>query len=116
MKKIYHLGTCSTNRRILAELAPGEDVALQDIKIDPVTPDQLAQMRELAGSYAAIFSKVARKYRELGLNSMQLTETDYRNYILQDYTFLKRPVIISGNRIFTGNAAVTVKQAAEALK
>lgn len=116
MKKIYHLGTCTTNRRILAEIAPGEDVVLQDIKADPVTPEQLRQMKELAGSYAALFSKVARKYRELGLNTRQLTETDYRNYILQDYTFLKRPVIIAGNRIFTGNAAATVKQAVEALK
>lgn len=116
MKKIYHLGTCTTNRRILAEIAPGEDVVLQDIKADPVTPEQLRQMKELAGSYAALFSQVARKYRELGLNTRQLTETDYRNYILQDYTFLKRPVIIAGNRIFTGNAAATVKQAVEALK
>ena len=116
MKKIYHLGTCSTNRRILAEIAPGPDVALQDIKSDPLTPAQLDGMKALSGSYAALFSKVARKYRELGLASRELTEADCRNYILEDYTFLKRPVVIAGNRIFIGNAAATVKQAADALK
>lgn len=116
MKKIYHLSTCDTNRRILEELQPGKDVVLQDIKKETITPAQIDEMKKLAGSYAALFSKIARKYRILGLHEIKLTEEDCRKYILEDYTFLKRPVIIAGDKIFIGNAAATVKEAGAALK
>ena len=48
--------------------------------------------------------KVALKYRSMGLNDMKLTEKDYRKYILYEYTFLKRPVLIIGDRKFIGNS------------
>jgi len=115
MKKIYHLGTCSTNQRILKEIKPAASVLLQDIKLDPITEEDLDAMKELAGTYEALFSKVARKYRALGLHEMQLSEADYRRYILQDYTFLKRPVIIAGKHIFIGNAASVIAKAKVAL-
>ena len=98
MKKIYHLATCTTNQRILRELKPGSDVILQDIKTEPITAKQIDEMKKLAGSYEALFSRVAMKYRSMGLNQMKLEEKDYRNYILQEYTFLKRP-IVTGKQI-----------------
>lgn len=116
MKKIYHLSTCDTNVRILNELKPAKSVKLQDIKTEPITAAQLDEMKALAGSYEALFSKVARKYRSMGLNEMKLTEKDYRKYILAEYTFLKRPVVIAGDAIFVGNAPKTVAAAKEALK
>lgn len=116
MKKIYHLSTCDTNARILKELKPGKSVQLQDIKAEPITAEQLDEMKEMAGSYEALFSKVARKYRSLGLNEKKLTEKDYRKYILEEYTFLRRPVIIIDKSIFVGNAPKTVAAAKEALK
>ena len=51
------------------------------------------------------------KYRSMGLNEMKLTEKDYRKYILEEYTFLKRPVMVNGDRIFIGNAAKVVAEA-----
>ena len=105
MKKIYHLATCTTNQRILRELKPGSDVILQDIKTEPITAKQIDEMKKLAGSYEALFSRVAMKYRSMGLNQMKLEEKDYRNYILQEYTFLKRPVVIVDDKIFIGNAS-----------
>lgn len=116
MKKIYHLATCTTNQRILKELKPGSDVILQDIKTEPITAKQIDEMKKLAGSYEALFSRVAMKYRSMGLNTMKLEEKDYRNYILQEYTFLKRPVVVVDNKIFIGNAAKTVAAAKEALQ
>lgn len=116
MKKIYHLGTCSTNQRIIAELEPGKSFVMQDIKKEPITPEQLDEMKELAGSYESLFSRVAMKFRSMGLNEMKLSEKDYRKYILQEYTFLKRPVIINGKDIFIGNAPKTVAAAKESLK
>jgi len=115
VKKIYHLATCTTNQRILRELKPGSDVILQDIKTEPITAKQIDEMKKLAGSYEALFSRVAMKYRSMGLNQMKLEEKDYRNYILQEYTFLKRPIVIVDDKIFIGNAAKTVDAAKKAL-
>ena len=110
MKKIYHLGTCDTNRRLLAQWKPGDDVVLQDIKKEKISPVQLDHMKELAGSYEALFSRTARNYRARGLSEQELTETDYRTLILEDYTFLKRPVVIAGDKIFIGSSpAVTLE-------
>ena len=115
MKKIYHLGTCTTCQRILKELNPGKDTALQDIKTQSLTEEQVDEMARMAGSYEAIFSKIALKYRAWGLNEKKLTEKDYRKYILEEYTFLKRPVIISGKQIFVGNAPKNIALAKKAL-
>ena len=116
MKKIYHLSTCSTNQRILKEINPGKDVILQDIKTEPITEDQLKEMKTLAGSYEALFSRRAQLYKSMGLKDKSLTEEDYKNLILEHYTFLKRPVIIVNDQIFIGNSKKVVEQAKEALK
>lgn len=116
MPKIYHLSTCSTCQRILKELKPGKNVVLQDIKTEKITAAQVDEMAKLAGSYEAVFSKVALKYRSLGLNKMKLTEKDFRKYILEEYTFLRRPVVIAGDEIFIGNAPKVTVAAKKALK
>jgi arsenate reductase len=109
MKKIYHLGTCSTCKTILSEIqADKNGFALQDIKTESITPAQLDQMKDMAGSYEALFSRRAIKYREMGLKDKPLTEKDYRALILKEYTFLKRPVLISGKSIFIGSEKKTV--------
>jgi arsenate reductase (glutaredoxin) len=116
MKKIYHSSTCSTNQRILKEVKPKKDVVLQDIKTEAITPAQIDEMKKLAGSYEALFSRVALKYRSMGLHEKVLTEKDYRKLILSEYTFLKRPVMIVDNEIFIGNTKKVVESAKQALK
>lgn len=116
MKKIFYLSSCSTCQRILKEWNPKKDIQLQDIKTEKITPDQIDQMAQLAGSYEALFSRVALKYRVLGLNEMTLTEKDYRKYILEEYTFLKRPVLVLNNSIFVGNSKKNVTAAHSALQ
>lgn len=101
---IYHLGTCSTCQRILKEIPNLKQFSLREIKGDPITAKELDEMKKLAGSYEALFSRVALKYRSMGLNEMTLSEKDYRKYILQEYTFLKRPVMVVDGRIHIGNA------------
>jgi arsenate reductase len=112
MKKIYHLATCGTCQHIIDELgAKAKGFDKQDIKSEKITPKQLDEMQALAGSYEALFSRRALKYRELGLNNQQLSEDQYKKYILEEYTFLKRPVIINEDKIFIGNAPKVVAQA-----
>jgi arsenate reductase (glutaredoxin) len=76
----------------------------------------LDEMAKIAGSYEALFSRIAIKYRTLGLNAKNLSEKDYRKLILEEYTFLKRPVLLLGSEIFIGNSPKNVAAAAEALK
>tara|TARA_B100000809_G_scaffold252838_2_gene288020 strand:- start:2353 stop:2700 length:348 start_codon:yes stop_codon:yes gene_type:complete len=111
MKKIYHLKTCDTCKRILKELNL-EGVTLQEIKTNEITKEQLEEMHALSGSYEELFSKRAQLYKSRGLKDLSLSETDYKNLILETYTFLKRPVAIIENEIFIGNS----KKNIEALK
>lgn len=112
----YYLGTCSTCERIMKEIPNLKRFTLREIKGEPITAKELDRMKKLAGSYEALFSRVALKYRSLGLNQMALTEKDYRKWILQEYTFLKRPVMVLDERIFIGNAPKVVAAMAEAAK
>jgi len=102
MRKVFTLSTCDTSKRILKPLDLA-DFKVKDIKKDKITEDELEAMHALAGSYEALFSRRSRSYGALGLKNKDLTENNFRDYILSDYTFLKRPVIIDGDHIFIGN-------------
>lgn len=115
MKKVYYLKTCNTCVRILKELNLSSDFILQDIKSEEITVKQVEEMKALAGSYQALFSKRAKLYKEMDLKNQNLTERDYKHYILEHYTFLSRPVMINGNSIFIGNSKKTVEAAKESL-
>lgn len=115
MKKVYHLKTCSTCVRILKELNLPSEFILQDIKSKEITVEQLEQMQELAGSYEALFSKRAKLYKEMDLKNQNLTEKDYKHYLLEHYTFLSRPVFIIDNAIFIGNSKKNIEAVKQAL-
>ncbi|HEY4109653.1 arsenate reductase family protein [Puia sp.] len=111
MKKIYHLSTCTTCQRILQDTGAAEKgFVLQDIKTEKITAAELDALKEKTGSYEALFSRRAIKYKELGLKDKTLTEADYRRLILEEYTFLKRPVVIAGKNVFVGSEKKTLEQ------
>lgn len=117
MKKIYHLGNCTTCQAIIKETAINKKgFEMQDIKFEKITPVQLDEMKKMSGSYEALFSRRAIKYRELGLKDKKLDEKGYRKLILDEYTFLKRPVVISNDKIFIGSEKKTVKALKDELK
>jgi arsenate reductase len=109
MKKIFYLSSCSTCQRILKEIDT-TDFEMQDIKEKNISADELDFIAEMMGGYEAIFSKRAMKYRSMGLNSMNLKEEDYRRYMLEEYTFLKRPYVVNNNIVYVGNAKKTVEK------
>ena len=113
MKKIYHLGHCTTCQAIIKETGiDKKGFEMQNIRTEKITPDQLETMKKMAGSYESLFSRRALKYKELGLKDKKLEEKDYRKYILEEDTFLKRPVVIINDKIFIGSE----KKNVEALK
>ena len=112
MKKVYFLQTCDTCRRILKEVSL-EGFERQEIKANPVTVSQLEEMYSFSNSYEALFNKRAKKYKAMGLKNELITEKEYRQFILDEYTFLKRPVFIVGNDIFIGNSKKEINRLKE---
>jgi arsenate reductase len=116
MNKIYYLSTCDTCKRIISELELKEKgFVFQDIKTEKITSAQLEEMKNAVGSYEALFSRIARKYKELALGEKSLTENDYNKFILEEYTFLKRPVIFIGKKVFVGNSKAVIADVKAAL-
>lgn len=97
--------------RIIKELNLSSNFIFQDIKEESITVAQLDEMHALSGSYEALFSKRAKLYKEMDLKSQSLEERDYKHYILEHYTFLKRPVIIVDKQIFIGNSPKNIAAA-----
>ncbi len=109
MKKVYFLQTCDTCRRILKEVNL-EGFERQEIKVHPITVQQLEGMYALSHSYEGLFNKRAKKYKSMDLKNQALTEQDYRQFLLDEYTFLKRPVFIIDTAIFIGNSKKEVER------
>lgn len=116
MKKIYYLKSCSTCQRIIKELEIGEEFELQNVKDKPISEMELDAIKAKVGSYEVLFNRRSKQYRGQGLHEMELTESDYRKYILQEYTLLKRPIILIGDEIFVGNSKKVVANAKKALE
>jgi len=111
------MANCTTSQAIIKETSiEQKGFDMQDIKFEKITPAQLDEMKKMAGSFEALFSRRALKYRELGLKDRQLKENDYRDLILHEYTFLKRPVVIINDRIFVGSEKKTIEALKKAMK
>lgn len=115
MPTIYYISPCSTCQRVMSTVDSLADWTLRELKTEPLTPEELDGLAEIAGGYEPLFSRRARLYRERGLHEQDLTEDDYRRLILEHYTFLNRPVMHIGEEIFIGSAAKTVTAAVRAL-
>jgi arsenate reductase (glutaredoxin) len=111
MKKVFHLSNCGTCKRILNDTNAASVCELQDIKVANISAEELDWVAAKIGSYEALFSRKALKFRGMGLHEKILTEADYRNLMLQEYTFLKRPFIIIDDHVFIGNAPKTTNAA-----
>lgn len=115
MRKIYYLSTCSTCTRIIKELNLDDSFEFQDIKANKITAEQIEEMCKMSGTYESLFSKRAMKYKSMGLKDKNLSETDIKKLILEEYTFLKRPVVLLNNKIFIGNSKKVVEAIANEL-
>ena len=99
----------------MKEIGVGDSWEQQDIKTEKITTSQIEEMYRLSGSYDSLFSRRAMKYKSMGLKEKELSESDYKELILEEYTFLKRPVIILEDKIFIGNSKQVVISVQEEL-
>jgi arsenate reductase len=115
MNKIYYLASCDTCRKIIKSLPKNNNLIFHDIKQNPITEVELVEMRQLSGSYEALFSKKAVLFKTMDLKNKSLTEADYKKYILEHYTFLSRPVFIIDGEIYIGNSQKNIIDVIKAL-
>ena len=94
---------------------PPSDCELIDIKPQGISSDDLEQMRAHTDSYESLFSRRAMLFRQRNLGDKNLTEYDYQKLILEHYTFLKRPVILTSDAVFIGSAKKSLEAAQKAL-
>jgi arsenate reductase len=87
-----------------------EGFAKIDIKNNPLTEPQLLELYVITESYEELFNKRAIKFRQQGLNKQELAENDYKKLLLEEYTFLKRPVFLINGELYLGNAKKTIDQ------
>jgi arsenate reductase len=111
MKRFYYLSTCSTCKNILKELQLEDSIEKIDIKTNPIDEVTLDWLRTKVTSFEDLFSKRAVKYKELGLKDKKLSDQDFKSYLLSDYTFLKRPVLIFDEEITVGNSRTEIEKA-----
>lgn len=115
MNKIWYLSTCDTCKRIINELGGQETLKTRgfefhDLKNNPISKEELEMIQEGSGmSYEELFNKRSRQYSK----DMFSQEEEFKQGILEEYTFLKRPLISYGENFFVGNSKKVVEQAKE---
>lgn len=113
--KIYYLASCDTCRKIIKSLPNSDKLAFHDIHQNPITEQELEEMYQFSGSYEALFSKKAQLYKSMDLKNKNLTEVDFKKYLLEHYTFLSRPVFIIDSKIYIGNGQKNIIEVIKAL-
>lgn len=112
MQKVFYLKTCGTCTKIL-KMFDLSDWELRELKSSPITDEELAEMYQLTKSYEALFSRRSTQIKARNIDLKSLTEKDFRNLILDHYSFLKRPVFLTDKEIFVGNEKKNIENLVE---
>ncbi len=102
--KFYWLPNCSTCQKAKGWLERrGVKIAvMRDIKENPLTREEVEDLAKILGGPAELFSKRAIKYRELKLNEREVPPAEMLDLMTDEYTFLKRPIMVIGNHATAG--------------
>lgn len=111
IKKVYHLSTCSTCKRIIKELNLVKDFELQNVKEQPISEEDLKNLVSFSGSYESLLNRRSVLYKDRKLKEQTLSEEDCKTLLLEHYSFLKRPIIQIGETYFIGNSKKTIESA-----
>lgn len=101
--------------RIIKELGIEEASYLQDVKQQKATSEQLAFLYEYTQSFEALINKRGRVFAQLKREGTVFTDDVYKDLLENEYSCLKRPILIWNNNVYLGNAKKTVAQMKTAL-
>lgn len=102
--RFYWLPNCSTCQKAVKWLdRRGVKVTeFRDIKEDRLSRAEVEELVMMAGEPADLFSKRAIKYREMKLNEREVSPTEMLDLMTEEYTFIKRPVLVIGGKAVAG--------------
>lgn len=101
---LYWLPHCTTCQKALKYLeSNGRKVSkFRDVKSEPLGRDEVERLAKLVGGADELFSRRARKYREMNLSDQELSSERMQELMADEYTFIKRPVIEVDGRALAG--------------
>ena len=102
--RLYWMPTCSTCQKADRWLKRrGVDVdEYHDLKDAPLSREEVAELASKVGSPVDLFSKRAVKYREMNLSERKLSDDEMLDLMAEEYTFIKRPVLMIGDKAVAG--------------
>ncbi len=106
MKKVdvYGLPHCSTCQKAVTYLE-SKGVKIEkyhDLKTVPLKKKEVQRLVKLVGGAESLFSKRAIKYRTMKLNERVLSDSEMIDLMTEEYTFIKRPVLVLGDTALSG--------------
>ncbi len=108
VERFYWLPHCSTCQKA-EQFLKDKGVEIQtyiDVKTQTVSRETIIELANAMGGAEALFSKRAMKYRSMGLDKMTLSAEQLLDYMHQEYTFIKRPVLVTTDgRVLAGFSA-----------
>lgn len=100
---VYHLKTCDTCKKAIKSLqASGHQLELVDVRADRMQHETLFSIVNTVG-YDALLNKASTTWRALPDHAKMDMTPEKAIELMRDHpTLIKRPVIISGDRITVG--------------
>lgn len=96
-----HCSTCQKAAKFLQEKGV-EIVQFHNIKEEKLRRREIESLAEKVGGASELFSKRAVKYRERKLNERKLSAAEMLDLMAEDYTFIKRPVLVTSEKAVAG--------------
>ncbi len=106
MSEIYFYGlpNCTTCQKALRRLDYHRvsNIKKRNIRDEPLAREEIERLAKLLGGAENLFSRRSNKYRELGLKDKTLSETEMLDLMADEYTFLKRPILVVDGKAVAG--------------
>lgn len=101
---LYWLPHCTTCMKTAQYLAKnGHTIAeFRDIKTEPLSLKEVERLAEMVGGAGELFSRRARKYHSMNLAEREVTTKEMIKLMSEEYTFIKRPVLVSDGKAVAG--------------
>lgn len=91
--KLYGIKTCSTVGKARKHLNEcGIDFEFINYRETPVSESKILEWANIVG-IDIIFNKKGKKFRDLGLKDLQLSDEDKISWLAKENTLLKRPIL-----------------------
>ncbi len=102
MPEIIGIKNCNTIKKTFSWFEENEiEYTFRDVKKDPLTPNELAELVGKAG-LETLVNRKGRKWKMLGLADKNLSDNDLFEVLLEHQTMIKRPVINHNGSVLVG--------------